>query len=184
MQSLAAAVQASVGGQSGAGTGANLSALMRMARNGVTMSGDGQGGSMGMTGSGGSGRGQSPGAGAGGGAGMGSTNSDGGYSEGLSESGQQLGSGGFADRIGAYERIYDPTRLGDGGEVSHVQGEEHEGENQQIQLGAGMGDLNGTVPYNQVVGEYSEAAAQAMRRSALPASLQDWVQRYFNALID
>lgn len=92
--------------------------------------------------------------------------------------------GSLVNRVGAYERIYDPTRLGGEGEISQVAGQRQEGESQQAQIGPGQGDLAGSVPYDQVIGEYSQAAAQAVRREALPAALQDWVTRYFDALLD
>lgn len=156
----------------GSGSG-NLSALLSMARTGVAQSGQGVGAGGGMSAGG-----------QGGGAGYGSTNQDAGYSPGYTQSKQGTGSGPMVDRVGEYERIYDPTRLGDGGDPSLVQGQQNEGDITQIQLGPGMGSLSGSVPYDQVIGEYSEAAAQAVRRSTLPASMQDWVQRYFDSLLE
>lgn len=165
---------------SAAGTGANLDALMRMARAGAAQAGS----SVSATqGSGGSGSDGNSGAGGGGGAGRGSTNQDAGYREGSGRE-RGTGSGAMEDKVGAYERIYDPTRIGGDNEASMVEGTEGNQDIQQIQLGPGAGDVNGTVPYNQVIGEYRQAAAQAMRQGALPATLQDFVNRYFDALID
>ena len=115
---------------------------------------------------------------------MGTTQQDAGYTSGMSQSGQGMGSAASVDRVGEYERIYDPTRIGGDNEASFVQGTEHEGETQQSELGPGMGDMNGSVPYNQVIGTYQEAASQAMRRTALPTTLQEWVQRYFSSLLE
>lgn len=172
IQQLALALQSASGG---AGTtAANLTALMRVARMGAAQAGA-QG--LGAAGSG-------TGMGSGGGAGRGSTNKDAGYTEGFSQSNQGIGLRSPEEKVSAYERIYDPLRIGDGGEISYVEGAQGEGETQQIDVGPGMGDLSGSVPYNQVIGEYQQSAAQAMRRSALPETLQDWVQRYFNALIE
>lgn len=179
MQSLANACSATGAGASAAG--ANLSALMRMARSGVSQAQQ-AGSTPGSGGSGGSGSGAG---GGGGGAGRGTTQADGGYSEGFSQSANSLPGGqGFTDRVGAYEQIYDPTRLGGDNEATLAQGQTNNEDIQQIQMGPGVGDVSGMVPYNQVVGEYQQAAAQAMRRDALPATLQDFVNRYFNALID
>ena len=52
-----------------------------------------------------------------------------------------------------------------------------------MQLGPGLGDASGQVPYNEVVGEYQAAAAQAADRQDLPANQRQWVDHYFNALI-
>lgn len=152
----------------------NLPMLMSMARNGAAQAGSCNGtGSASGTGTGG-----------GAGAGMGTTNQDAGYTPAMSQSKQGEGKGAPNERIGEYERIYDPTRLGGDGEISHVQGPMGEGDIRQVRLGPGTGDMTGDVPYNQVIGEYQDAASQAMRRNALPGALQEMVERYFNSLID
>lgn len=168
---LALGLQSATGGTGT--TASNLTALMRMARMGAAQAG-----------SKGSGASATIGTGAGGGAGGGTTNKDVGYSEGYTQAKQGTGSGAIEDKVGTYERIYDPLRIGDGGEISHAEGEYGKGETQQIDIGPGMGDMSGSVPYNQVIGEYQQSAAQSMRRSILPETLQDWVQRYFNSLIE
>lgn len=185
MSQLAGACASATGGASGAGTGANLDALMRMARNAAANAGSGQGSGSGSgQGQGqGSGQGSGQGQGAGGGAGLGSTNLDMGYTPGMSQSAQGDGKGGIADRVGSYERIYDPTRLGGDNEATYAEGQKGDGESQQITLGPGQGDLNGSVPYNQVIGEYREAASQAMGRVSLPSTMQTYVNRYFDALL-
>ncbi len=158
-------------------TGADISALMKLARAGVAQAGSGTGAGSGV------GMGQSQGGG--GGAGRGTTQKDAGYSSGMSQS--SLGMGGtnpIQDKVGAYERIYDPTRLGGDNESSYVEGEKGEGESQQMQLGPDLGDFSGSVPYGQVIGQYQQSAAQAMRRTALPETMQDWVARYFDSLLD
>jgi hypothetical protein len=38
------------------------------------------------------------------------------------------------------------------------------------------------VPYQQVVGQYTNSAHQALDRAALPPSLQGYVRRYFDTL--
>lgn len=181
MQALASASGMMSGMASAGNTGANISALMQMARSGVAQSGNSGSGS----GSGGSGMGAGAGTGSGASrAGFGTTNRDIGYTPGFSESSQQASMAGNMERIGEYERIYDPNRLGGDAAPSLVQGQENEGDSQQLELGPGLGNFAGSVPYNEVIGEYQDAAAQAMRRTAFPAALQDWVDRYFNSLID
>lgn len=176
-----AATSTTSGGQS-AGS-ANLDALMRMARSGVASSGQGMG-TKSPTGGGSGGQGQGQGQSGISRPGLGSTNRDAGYREGFSQSMQQIREGPSVERYGEYERIYDPTRVGGDNEVTNVDGEVHEGSMQQIELGPGAGGMDGYVPYNQVIGEYRDAAAQSMNRQALPAALQEWVNRYFDALID
>ncbi len=169
----AQAAQALAGACHSAGaTGANLNALMKMARSGAARSGTG----------GGSGVSQSPGQGAGGGAGRGTTQLDAGYKDGLTTKGN-AGTGPAEMRVGDYERIYDPTRLGGDADPSFVEGQKGEGESQQMSLGPGQGELSGAVPYGQVIGEYREAAAQAVRRQALPETIAALVARYFDELI-
>ncbi|MCL1963539.1 MAG: hypothetical protein FWF69_00555, partial [Firmicutes bacterium] len=157
--------------------GADISSLLRMARGGVASAGTRAGTGQGQ-GSGSSQQAQGQGAG------MGTTNQDAGYSPGLSRPSQGQGMGSLQDRVGLYERIYDPTRLGGDSEASFVQGQKGEGESQQMRLGPGAGDYAGSVPYGRVIGEYRQAASQAMRRQALPPALQDWVMRYFTALVE
>ena len=81
-----------------------------------------------------------------------------------------------------YEQIYDPTRLGDGGEVSSVTGEVRKGQDQVIEMGPGAGTINGYIPYNRVVGSYAEAAAAAAESSGLSDSARQWANDYFSAL--
>ena len=51
-----------------------------------------------------------------------------------------------------------------------------------MQLGPGAGSAEGYVPYNRVLGEYAEAAAQAADSQALSAQAKKWVDDYFAAL--
>lgn len=115
-----------------------------------------------------------------GGAGKGSTNLDQGYTEG--GSGGKSGRSGYRMNDGEYEQIYDPTRLGDGGDISSVTGEVREGEDQVIEMGPGAGTIDGYIPYNRVVGSYAEAAAAAAESSELSDSARQWVNDYFSAL--
>lgn len=157
--------------QSAQSVDGNLASLMQTARAGIAQAGSAGTGAMG----------NAPGSGSK--AGLGSTQFDQGYQEGFSQSAGAFGTGPIVEKVGQYEQIYDPTRLGGDSEASLVPGEMGEGESQQMQIGPGMGGFAGSVPYNQVIGEYQEAAAQAMSRAVLPEAAQDWVTRYFDALI-
>lgn len=154
-----------------------MDALMQMARLGAA-----QAGSLGANGnSAGSAQGMS---GFGSKAGLGTTQRDQGYREGFSQSAGTFGTGEIREKVGNYEQIYDPTRLGGDSEASVVPGEKGEGESQQMVLGPGLGSFEGSVPYQQVVLEYQDAAVQAISRVVLPATQQEWVVKYFDALIE
>ena len=90
----------------------------------------------------------------------------------------------MSDRVGAYESVYDPTRLGGDAPISQVEGVKNEGNSTQVQMGPGQGDLSGQIPYQEVIGQYQAEAAQAMERDNLPPTLKEWVNRYFDALVD
>ena len=138
----------------------------------------------------GQGQGQSAGSGAGqgqntgGGAGQGSTNQD------MSGSGQNGGGHGGGGnpaqyKLGQYEAIYDPTRLGDGGEISQSTGKVDENAQvSEMTLGPGLGSTDGSVPYDQVVGDYRSSAVQRAQEAALPGYAQQWVNDYFSALTE
>jgi nucleotide-binding universal stress UspA family protein len=84
-----------------------------------------------------------------------------------------------------YERIYDPERLGDGGEVSHVPGQQTDsGEIITVDGGKGIGDLSGYIPYKEVYSEYRSEAMTSMERRVLPLSVQNLVRDYFDSLGD
>jgi hypothetical protein len=93
-----------------------------------------------------------------------------------------------ADRPGQegeseYEPVYVPQRLGEG-----------EGESEQVNLpGEGEGPYRDTprdvdeegqalVPYDQVYGDYSRAAAEALEGSYIPLGIKEYVREYFSAL--
>lgn len=189
VKSLASGLAAAKGtGGSSSGAGSNVSSLLQSAK---ASTGSGEGKTINVTinlpaggsGSGtGSGSGAGQGQGGGSGAGKGSTNQDMGYTPGMRQAGD--GGGAIQDKVGTYERIYDPTRIGGTGDVEQVTGEERDGETQQISLGPGAGTFDGYIPYNEVIGEYQDAAAQAMQRQTLPSALQGFVNRYFDALVD
>ena len=168
-----------------------MSAALQSAKtavSGAAQSAAGQGGAK-SDGSGkgqgaGQGSGNGQGKGSGTGAGKGSTNEDAGYSQ-SNGAQRQAGSGMAQYKTGQYESIYDPTRLGDGGEISQSTGKvTQNGEHTQLQLTPGLGNTQGSVPYDQVAGEYRDAAVQSAQQDNLPDYARQWVNDYFTALLD
>ena len=147
-------------------------------------------GALGMQGQSGGGNGNGTGAmgsgqGAGLGAGMGSTNLDAGYmSQQRSSSQSMRGTANPTDKVGIYEALYDPTRLGGSGEVTQERGIVGEGETTEMTIGGGAAGLGDMVPYSEVALEYSESAVQAVKEANLPAYAQKWVESYFQSLLD
>ena len=160
-------------------------ALAGMVRNATASAGmqtanSGQGGQNGQ-GSGGSGVSQSQGQGNGGGAGLGSSNQDGGTGA-NSKPGNMQGNADPSKRTDEYETIYDPTRLGGSGEAVSESGEMGEGTISEAQIGAGLGMIDGSVPYGQALPEYERRAVEAVQNAALPEYARQWVTDYFRAL--
>ena len=159
------------------------SAAMQSAKS-AALGGQGQGKGQGQgQGQGGSGPGQGQSAGSG--AGQGSTNEDAGAG---SPGGKQSASAGGREgryHLGEYEQIYDPTRLGDGGEITQSTGKVDENaQMSELTLSPGLGSTAGSIPYDQVVGEYQAAAVQRAQEAALPGYAQQWVADYFSALTE
>ena len=164
---------------------AQAMALAGMVRNATASAGmqtanSGQGGPNGQ-GSGGSGVSQSQGKGNGGGAGLGSSNQDGGTGA-NSKPGNMQGNADPSKRTDEYETIYDPTRLGGSGEAVSESGEMGEGTISEAQIGAGLGMIDGSVPYGQALPEYERRAVEAVQNAALPEYARQWVTDYFRAL--
>lgn len=120
---------------------------------------------------------------AGGGAGMGSTNQDAGYQS-HSGGAPVQGNAPGKEKMGVYEALYDPTRLGLEGEMTQERGEIGEGESSQAMLGPGLGSIQESVPYSQVALEYQQAAVQAVENANLPTYAQKWVESYFASLLE
>lgn len=135
---------------------------------------NGQNGQSGQSGAEGAAQGQP------GGAGQGASN----QAQGSAQGDQQGGRGSRDPRYQEeqFEEIYDPTRLSAGETALSAAGQKGEGESTQMQLGPGAGSTEGYVPYNRVLGEYAEAAAQAADSQALSAQAKKWVDDYFAAL--
>lgn len=135
---------------------------------------NGQNGQSGQSGAEGAAQGQP------GGAGQGTSN----QAQGSAQGDQQGGRGSRDPRYQEeqFEEIYDPSRLSAGETALSAAGQKGEGESTQMQLGPGAGSTEGYVPYNRVLGEYAEAAAQAADSQALSAQAKKWVDDYFAAL--
>ncbi len=110
-------------------------------------------------------------------------NRDAGY-QGTGTSSQQGTKGqGNPDSYGDYERIYDPTRLGDGGQASQVTGKPSgQGASEQTEASPGLGSFDGFVPYNEVFGSYSRQAMENLERMDIPAGMRELIKEYFSAL--
>ena len=165
---------------------AQAMALAGMVRNATASAGmqtanSGQGGQNGQGSGGGNGVSQSQGKGNGGGAGLGSSNQDGGTGA-NSKPGNMQGNADPSKKTGAYETIYDPTRLGGSGEAVSETGEMGEGTISEAQIGAGLGTIDGSVPYGQALPEYERRAVEAVQNAALPEYARQWVTDYFRAL--
>lgn len=140
-----------------------------------------EGGDSGST-SAGTGRGSS-GVGAGAGAGSGHTTVDTGYQGGGMSPHQGTKGQGNPDSYSDYERIYDPTRLDDGGQVTQIIGKPSgQGSSQQMEVGPGLGSFDGFVPYNEVFGRYSRQAMQNLERMDIPADMREMIEEYFKAI--
>ncbi|HHV17230.1 MAG TPA: hypothetical protein GXX58_11790 [Gelria sp.] len=174
---ILAAAQSGGAGQVAAG-GAGQGGGASTPGNGGT--GSGAGGTGGGSGSG-MGTGTGTGSGGGSGAGLGSGSGDG---SGSQASGDNT-SGGSAPpqiRVGEYERIFDPERLGHAGEASYVQGQAGEGPQQTVDT-PNPDIMPGTLrPYQEVVGEYSRTARESLDRSLIPTGMKDVVRDYFASL--
>lgn len=82
---------------------------------------------------------------------------------------------------GEYEPVYAPQRLGEGeGEQVNLPGE---GEGPYRDTPRDVGEEGeALVPYDQVYGDYSQAAAEALEGSYIPLGIKEYVRAYFSAL--
>lgn len=119
--------------------------------------------------------------GSGSGAGSGSSDKDGGISTPSAARSAASGSPP-TQRTAEYEPIYDPTRLGTSGDRVSERGRMGQGEITEMELGTGLGTTDGSVPYAQVLPQYSRVAVEAAQNADLPAYAQKWVETYFDSL--
>lgn len=124
--------------------------------------------------------GQSQGQGGGPGAGEGSTGEDAGYNE-----GDQRGSGRMpgSRKENEYQRIYVPERLGGEGNETALSGQKLESGSSTFSEADGAPVQKGAmIPWQEVLTEYREQAAQAMESQGIPPGLKDLVRDYFSSL--
>ena len=153
---------------------------MNALKNALSAAGSGQ--SQSSDGGGGLGNGgTSPEGRPGGGAGTGSTNEDQGKS--AQQGGSPVSGSREAEfKEGQYETIYDPERVQTAQESTSTNQNKSLDDSVQVEMGPGRGTLNGDIPYQQVIGEYAETAAQAAESERLSAQERQWVSNYFSLL--
>ena len=96
------------------------------------------------------------------------------------ESDNAPGDGGLRE----FESIYAPQRLGgEGGlEMELPQGDPLQAGELVRELASNPEIGQSTVPYNQVYGNYVDAANQALREQHIPLGLRGYVRDYFSSL--
>lgn len=142
-----------------------------------TGKGQGKGQGQSQDGSQGSGSGNGDGSGSGSGSGQDSGSGQG------SGNGAGQGAGAGSGALVESEEIYDDRRLNTDGNQVDIQGDLNlDGPRSQADTNAGEGNLDGYLPYKQVVEEYADSAVSAARREQLPPAVQGWVTEYFDAL--
>jgi len=152
--------------------------------------GQGQGQGQGQNQGQGQGQGQNQGQGQGQnqGQGTGGSNADN-LGDGTSGNSGNVGGNGpgqdFTDGRERGDTVYQPYRpAAQNGEQSQVGGQQGQQGSEQVRPGQfGPGAANGSqVPYEDVYGDYSNAANEALDRSAIPPHLKGYVRDYFSEL--
>ena len=120
----------------------------------------------------------------GGSAGSGTTNQEqkGGGSGQKSSSGK--GSRPPEFKQGEYETIYDPEKAETASRDVMTEQNSLGKDSVQIETGPGKGNLEGDVPFRQVVGEYAEQEAAAAEAAHLTKEQKEWVDEYFRRLTE
>jgi len=95
------------------------------------------------------------------------------------------GNGPNEGRVEAYESLYAPDHLG--GQGGPVVNPDPQGAEGGIPIGAAPVDPNqdsgaALVPYNQIYGQYADAAGQALDDSYIPLGMKGYIRQYFGAL--
>lgn len=100
-----------------------------------------------------------------------------------SQSGQpSQGDSRKSDDFGSSDEVYAPQRLGsDGTQVVLPDSQGQAAPNAQGRPNTAPGG-NSTVPYEQVYGDYSQAADDAIQTGQVPAEMRDYVRDYFSSL--
>ena len=150
--------------------------------------GQGQGKAQGQ----GSGTGQGSGQGQGAGQGKGAGGSSAGSGTGNGDGGvTPYGQGGIVNKAPSagqekeYEKVFTPSRLGGQGETSVITGKgNNNGKSETTITNNADASLGELMPYNQVVGQYSERAMESMDNSSIPGGMEDIIKNYFASLQD
>ena len=142
-----------------------------------------QGSQNGQNGAGAAGAGQGQGGETGGGAGEGTTNLE--EKGGGSQNGAH--SKGNRDpkyKETAYETIYDPEHIDRAKQDVGTEEKRLTDEGAvQLETGPGQGNLNGDVPWGEVLQEYAETEALAADRENLTVRERQWVEEYYRLLV-
>jgi len=142
--------------------------------------GNGNGNGNGQGQGNGQGNGQGQGQGGGGGAGSQTTNENAGYT------GPESGSGSRAPgekKVKDYESIYVPDRIGGDADPSQVKGGKNDSGISQWRESDGTPVQKGlTIPYNEVIGQYSSEAMSRIESDIIPPVMKDIVRDYFSSL--
>lgn len=81
-----------------------------------------------------------------------------------------------------YEKIYDPQRIGRGGEISQVKGQAGDGPQQVLEIDDPAIMTESMRPYREVLAEYSQAARESLLRQPIPSGMTEVVRNYFSSL--
>ena len=85
---------------------------------------------------------------------------------------------------GEYETIYDPEKAETASRDVMTEQNSLGKDSVQIETGPGKGNLEGDIPFRQVVGEYAEQEVQAAESAHLTKEQKGWVDEYFRRLTD
>lgn len=92
---------------------------------------------------------------------------------------------GQSKDLGKYDLVYDPRLIGGEGSEQHASGTDGGGSGgEQGRTQPGMGSAGGSVPYQQVLGEYRQAAGIAMARDEVAPGMRALVEQYFSKLAE
>jgi hypothetical protein len=87
-----------------------------------------------------------------------------------------------SDDFGSSDQVYAPQRVGsDGTQVVLPDSQGQAAPNAQGRPNTAPGGSS-TVPYEQVYGDYSQAADDAIQTGQVPAEIRDYVRDYFSSL--
>lgn len=90
---------------------------------------------------------------------------------------------GSEKKNGEYEKIFTSRNLGGEGEKSQITGKKNNnGSSEKVTSEKGVNVRGEDVPYNQVIGNYREMAAESMGNSEIPEGMKEIIKNYFTSL--